>query len=198
VTRYIVGTLLLAGFCYWGYSSWTNHVASEKARIVREARRDALKASVTQMASKVNAVTDWAVSLAGGNRTRNSLVLTAELQELWVIRRPILFVGNVEDIALSQDGTYQVIVEYNWRYQPRLAESNIRIAFDCHASAVMPLIKPLKEQRKPILSPDIAITGHIQRIVTTFQKDSEGETIKILTGVGQCLDAMYLDERISY
>lgn len=199
MTRYIVGALVAAGVAYWGYSLWQDHVESEQKRIARETKREVLKSAVSQMASRTNAITDWPAQLAGEKRTRNTPVLTAELQRLWVLERPILFLGNLEDIAINQDGTYQVVVEHNWLgSQHKLMGNTIRVALDCPESVAAPLLKAAKEQRKPILGSDTAITGQIQKIVTTSQKDSEGDTTTVLTGFGKCLSAMHLDERISW
>ena len=128
-----------------------------------------------------------------------SPVLTAELQRLWVIRRPILFLGSIEDVAINQDDTYQVIVEHDWIGVKNLfLRNNIRVSLRCPEQVATPLIQAVKAKRTPQLGADIAIAGVIERIVTTSEKDSDGETTTVLTGVGTCINAVYLTERIRW
>lgn len=197
--RYMVGALVIAGIGYWGYSSWQDHVEFEQKRIAREAKRETLKSAVSQMASIANAVTDWPAHLASEKRTRRTPVLTAELQRLWVLERPILFLGNLEDVVINPDGTYRVIVQHNWldsKY--KFVGNTIRVALDCPESVAAPLLNAAKVQRRMILGSDTAITGQIQRIVTTSHTDAEGDTTTVLTGFGKCFSGMHLDERISW
>lgn len=188
MVRYAIGILVTIALGYWAYSSWQVHVETEQKRTAGDARRESLKASVMEMASKVNAVTDWEASLAGGKKTKWAPVFTAELQKHWVIDRPILFVGKLIDVATNQDGTYQVIVERYSRYT-----NDIRVALSCHESVAMPLIQEVNAKSSPRRREDTAIIGHIERIISTSQKDSEGDTTTVLTGVGRCLNAIYLN-----
>ena len=194
LARYIIAILVAAALGYWAYSSWQDHVESDQKRIALDTRHDALKASVMEMASKVNAVTDWAANLASDMKTRESPFLTAELQKHWVIERPILFVGNIADVAINQDGTYQVIVSI-WYSALRY---RIRVALNCPESVATPLIQAVKAEgtpRWPVA--DIAIVGHIERIIT--MDSEEGDTmVRVRTGVGRCLNAIYLDEDIGW
>ncbi|MBI3373435.1 MAG: hypothetical protein HY017_17045 [Betaproteobacteria bacterium] len=163
------------------------------------AKREAVRASVAEMAEKANAVTNWAESLVSEKNTRISPVLTAELQKQWIIDRPILFIGNVEDVAINEDGTYQVVVEHSSLTVGHIFLSNdIRVSLSCAESIARRLIKAVKARAGSQLGADAAIVGKIERIITTSRNDSEGRTITVLMGVGGCGNAIYLDEWISW
>ncbi len=195
--RYVIGFLIVVGLGYWAYSSWQNHIESEKKRIEQETQREVLKNAVAEMAGKDNAASNWAESLAGGKRSRRSTVLSAELQKLWLIKRPILFIGNIKDIALNEDGTYQVMVEYNRR--PRFLLNDIRINLRCPESIATKLIQAVTSERVHVYAANAAVTGVIERIETTSERESDEDTtdtITVLTGVGKCVNALYLTEQI--
>jgi len=196
--RYVIGFLIVVGLGYWAYSSWQERVETEGKRLEQEARCEVLRNSVAEMAAKSNAVTNWPASLASGKRSRRSPVLTAELQKLWVIERPILFIGNIKDITINKDGTYQVIVEHNCTgNRPIFLYNNIRISLRCPESLATPLLQAVRSEQTLRHFANAAVTGVIERIVTTSENDSDGDTSNVLTGVGKCVNALYLTERIS-
>ena len=126
MTRYVVGAIVLCFLGYLGYSWRESIVEADQKKQDQAARRQALRSSVSDMALNVNAVTNWAELLVGDNKRRVTPVLTAELQRLWLVDRPILVIGNIGDIALNGDGSYQVTVVFD---DPRglLAETTIRV-----------------------------------------------------------------------
>ena len=195
MTRYVFGVLLLCGLGFWGYLSWQSQVESTQERERQATRIQAIKTSVSDMVIKANAVTNWAELLVGDNKRRNSPILTVELQKLWLTGRPILVIGNIEDIALNSDGTYQVIVEHEDRYGSLWNE--IRVSLKCDAAVAVPLVQAIKSKKKTQRGADTAITGLIEYVIAKPESDAEGSANKILTGVGRCIDAIPLAERIS-
>ena len=152
-----------------------------------------------EMASKANAITDWATTLADRKRLRNSQVLTAELQKQWLNGRPIFFLGNLKDIAINSDGTYQMDVEYNWLGgQPIFAQNDIRMSLRCPELIALPMVLAAKARPSAILHSDTAVVAVIDHIVSTAESDASGEKTTALTGVGKCLAAMSLTERVSW
>lgn len=204
MTRYVVGAIVLCFLGYFGYSWHERSVEADNKKEAQSARHQALKSSVSDMALKVNAVTNWAEQLAGDNLHRATPVFTAELQKLWLIDRPILVIGNVGDVSLNGDGSYQVIVVFD---DPRslLAATTIRVSLRCDEAIAITLIQAVKDKKKNHYGADVAIAGVIERVVsgservlTDGESGIEEDTTKVLTGVGRCKDAMPLPERISW
>ena len=132
MSRKLILALLILGLGYWVYSLWHDHVESENRMVAQEAKRRNENALVLSMAAKGDAVTTWAANLARDNRLRTSPILTSELQNQWLINRPILFLGNLEDIAKIQDGSYQLIVEHDSVGSSYIfLQSRIRVSLNC-------------------------------------------------------------------
>jgi len=206
--RNIIVIFILLGLGYWAYSSWQERVETERAQLEEDTRNDArcevLKKAVAEMAAKSNAITNWPESLAGGEKRRRTPVMSAELQKTWVNKRPVLFIGNIKDIAINKDGTYQIIVDHNcFGNHPRFLFNDIRVSLRCQKSCIAPLIQSARSEQRKRRDANVAVTGLIERIAATTEKnldasDDEIETINVLTGVGKCVNALYLAERISW
>ncbi len=191
--------IALVGFIanWW----WQDRIESERKQIEetgsqqaeQEARQKAFMKLLNDMASQVNAVTDWATNLAGGDGSTISPVLTVDLQKQWIINRPILFLGELRDIAINQDGTYEILVEHN--VHPLFLRNSIRVSLRCSESVATNLIQAAKSN-PTTRGGDVAITGTIQRVVTTTESRSERRSITVLTGFGKCISAVYLTERL--
>ncbi len=209
VAQYFFQILLIALLGSCAYSYWYDIFGGDRpesvsmgqavdAQKATEARRQIIKNSVVEMAAKVNAVTNWASNLADG-RDRQSSILTAELQKEWVINRPILLLGNIQDIAINSDATYQVVVAHDpLSTRNTIFFPDIRMSLRCPESVAVPLIQAAKKKSVSLMGAITAVTAVIESIVTTRETNTKGEANTVMTGMGKCLDAMYLTERISW
>ena len=78
---------------------------AERARFERETI-DAVEALV----ARANAVRGWEMALGSANAVRISPILTIELERVWVQPRPILFVGELQDIRAGDSSHYEVVI----------------------------------------------------------------------------------------
>ena len=98
-------------------SAWfvTSSIDSRRARDAEQAelqkKTEAVKASIVALTSRHKANSDWIEELSGGKPYRVKPVLTIELEELWIEKGPILFVGAINDIASDGDDKYSVTFE---------------------------------------------------------------------------------------
>ena len=199
MTRYLVALVLIAGIGYWGYSARQDHLESGERQRAREARQHALKLAVADMASRTNAVTDWTETLAGAKKMSRGPILTAELQRLWLQNRPVLFVGSVRDVAIDKDHSYQVTIEYNQiGGRPMFLDNEIRVSLLCPESFATQLTQTIMANKSLSFYADTAVIASIEKVETSIEKGAEGDTVRVLTGVGKCMDAMQLTERISW
>ncbi len=201
IKRVLFYSLLIALVGFVANWWWQDRIESERKRIEeagsqqaeQEARQKAFMKLLNDMAFEVNAVTDWATNLAGGDSITISPVFAVDLQKQWIINRPILFLGELRDVAINQDGTYAILVEHNVR--PRFHRNSIRVNLTCSESVATILIEAAKSN-PTTRGGDVAITGTIQRVVTTTESYSERRSITVLTGFGKCISAVYLTERL--
>ena len=68
----------------------------------------------------------------------------------------------------------------------------------CPESVAVPLIQAAKKKSVSLMGAITAVTAVIESIVTTRETNTKGEANTVMTGMGKCLDAMYLTERISW
>ena len=194
---YLFAVLAVLAVGYWCYMRWQDSLATTELRIAREARQHDLKQSVADMANRANAISDWPELLAGGKKIRATPIMTAELQKLWLSSRPVLFVGNVQDVAISDDGTHKITLTYNnFSSQPMLMGSEVRVILSCKEEFATQLMKTMKSEKYPKVWADAAVIASIERLGRSTEKDAEGDTVAVLTGIGKCKDAMQLTERL--
>lgn len=187
-------TLLGAGAYWWvqdRLDSEGEQMESARKERAEQASQAALAQLLDDMALQVNAVADWGAALTGGKWTTSMPVFTEALQKQWIIDRPILVRGRLLDVAMNSDGTYEILVEHNTR--PWFHSNTLRVSLACPKSVATALIDAAKPNRRRSRS-DIAITGSIHRIDRTTERDSEGNSITVLTGIGPCLSAKYLGD----
>lgn len=196
MAKILIYTILCVGIVIGAIAWWQVRVESERKKVAEEQKRQALKASVLDMAANVDALTDWERTLTGGERFKTSPVLTAELQKLWLNNRPILFVGYIEDIIANEDGTYQMQVGHGFNTSFIFLGNDIKVNLRCPGKIVAPIIEASKRNIIGELGAGVAVTGTIERIASAVGKDSEGNSTSILTGYGGCLDAIYLGEEV--
>ena len=194
--RYLLAIAVLIGLGFWMYSARQDRTEQELQQKVLEQRQQALTVSVKAMASQADASTGWAARLAGGDKVRQSPILSAELQEVWVPHRSILFVGLVEDIVKNEDGSFQVKIAYDSLGEYMFLGNSIRVNLRCPASVSTPLLTALKSHPRSMVTPDIAAIATIESIVSTSERDSNGQATLVLTGNGSCNNTLYLPESL--
>jgi len=85
-----------------------NHYKQASRHAVEDAETDRIqrevKAAISQVVTRHNAISDWEKTLSNGNSYRMSPILTIELEKLWQSDHPILFIGSIKDIStISSD-----------------------------------------------------------------------------------------------
>lgn len=199
MARYLISLFVIVGLGYWAYSSWQDHIESDRAEKARDERTSQQKRNVSEMALKANAATDWLTNLADGGGYRSTTVLTAELQKQWLVGRPILFLGNIQDISINADSTYQIKIHHNFlSMSPMLLWNTLQLDVRCTESLTAPLLTANKTNRSIGIDPDIAVLADIDHIVTSSEKGPRDEPTLVLTGVGKCVNAMHLKESITW
>jgi hypothetical protein len=195
--RYLVGLIAVLAIGYWFYSQWQDGRAATEKQIAREARQREVKQSLVEMTNRANAIADWPETLAANKKLRTTQIMTAELQKLWLSGRPILFVGNVQDVAINEDGTYRVTVVYNRvGNQPIMLHNELRVRLTCQESFAIQLMQTVKAAKYPSVWADTAVIANIERLDRVTEKGAEDNTVTVLSGIGKCVDAMQLTERL--
>ena len=197
MSRKLLIVVVLAALGYWGYSAWQTSIDRRAQESAAEKHAAQIKASVSALAGKHNAVQDWASNLAQGERTRMSPVLTAELQDLWLASRPILFIGTVSDIERTGKDTVLLSMEYGFLDQGHtFISTTLRLKLQCSINIAQPLFVMAREPSRMALHSDTAVIAAVSSIEATNERDAEGNNTGVLTGIGECLDVVPVQEPV--
>lgn len=203
--RFLILLALILGppiVIWWQYRAEVEQPRQSDAEQERQSkalRVQAVNASLVAMAANANADSGWEALLTGGKRYRTTPIFSAELQKLWIVNRPVLFVGDLVDVVINQNGTHQIVVEHNERgpgnkLRHGFIRNDLRVSFMCSESIAESLAKSAKAERRTRHSANTAITGLVERIESATEKNTDGTSITVFTGFGRCVSAMYLEE----
>jgi len=187
-------TVTMIGYFMNSYTVNKAELETEKA----EAKRieQAMKAAVTQMATRTNAISDWEETLSKGESFRFEPIFTVELERLWLQQRPILFIGFIKDIATHDKAQYTISIErslyggYDYMFATELQLSLLseKENVDSFLNKNPNLLKDYG------LNNRIAVVARINAIKTTTILGEEGEREEVKIGVGELLEIMYMGD----
>jgi hypothetical protein len=108
---WILIVLVVVGYFVNSYLNKEAH--NEAIKIKREQANQATISSIKKMVSRTGAIGEWEKQLSNGESFRFEPLLTIELEKVWLIKEPILFIGNIKDIATYNETLYKIILERN-------------------------------------------------------------------------------------
>ncbi len=178
----------------------TSSIDSRRARDAEQAelrkKTEAVKASIVALTSRHKANSDWIEKLSGGEPYRVKPVLTIELEELWIEKGPILFVGAINDIASDGDDKYSVTFE-------RSLSSGLDYLFGTELRLELTSDKGLIDKflhNHPNLFEDYGFNNGIAVIATVREIQShqyvgqDGELVEAKIGYGQIVELLYVGD----
>jgi type II secretory pathway pseudopilin PulG len=183
---------------YLAFSIYQSNVASTRTKADRERATGEVSAAIRQVALKDGAGTGWPDKLSGGKADVDSPLLTAELQQVWITGRPILFIGKLNDIARNADGSYQLFVEYTSNEnRPWFLKTKLQVRLDCPEATGKSLMDSVAGHRD-YFGTDVAVTATVRTVEASSTTDAESAAISVLTGRGECVTVMLLPEAMRY
>ena len=175
---------------------FNSHLEQKAKREAQEAEtsrvQQEVKAAVSQISDRHNAITGWEEQLSKGEQDRFSPILTIELEKLWQGERPVLFIGSIKDISSRGTDEYYVLLErslYNMNY---IFATELRLLL----TAPKALIDSFLQKHPKLLSSEgvnngAAVIAQIFSISTSDEHDADGERIEVKTGRGRLLEIVY-------
>ena len=196
--RRLVYSIILAALGYWGYSTWQSSVEKNRQQVERQAQKEKLKSRITEVALKYGAVIDWPSRLTRENRLRDLPVLSAELQDLWINSKPILFVGKVRDIIRTSEEAVLLSIDYGWADPifghgiEALNAAGLRVKVQCANALAAPLIAASSSSVAYSPFSNVALVANIDMIESSTERGEKGEPIEVRTGTGKCIDIVLI------
>jgi len=166
---------------------------AEQKRIEREIKKE-IKAAINQMVSKTNAIDDWVQNLSDGKGIRLTPILTVELEKLWLNKRPILFIGTIEDIATYDQSQYTVIIGKNLLDFSKciFLSTKLQLSLRSPKEKIDSLLTNYADISKGLgFNNDIAVVAQIENIRTTYISSENGERQEIKVGEGKLVEILY-------
>jgi hypothetical protein len=194
-SRYLLGLIAVLGLAYICHYWWDAERVAKERQAARDARRQAQYESIIEMAKKANAITDWLESLASEKGLRASPIMTYELQRLWLVDRPVLFIGKIIDIVRNHDGTYQINVRQEKFGGPIIILHNeIRLILTCQESLAVKMTNSVRANKFSRPWADFAVIATIEKIERSIEKGDDESSVTVQSGIGRCVDALELTE----
>ena len=185
----IIFALVIGGYLVNSY------LENEAKRAEAKRVKQTIKSAVAEMVSRTGAVDDWESSLSKGEKFRLSPIFTAELEKLWLEDQPILFIGNIKDIATYNESHYIVLIErslfssfdymFGTELQLSLLSSKERI------DSFLKQHPGLFKDNGYGFSNGVAVIARVKTIRTTYVPGEEGEREEVRIGEGELVNILY-------
>jgi hypothetical protein len=188
IKKLIVAVILVAVAAYL-VNNWLKDRKEKQAALdARKRHSEEIVNSVDSIAKESNAIGNWDIVLTRGDSSfRYTPVLTIELQKLWLVDRPILFVGKICDVSRESDSLYVVTVQRgDLGSKVHFFGTELFVSLRCSkslADTILATMIPVDWTN----SNGVAVVARIARVLSTRQFDKEGEAIQTITGEGDLL-----------
>ncbi|MBW2075640.1 MAG: hypothetical protein JRI58_12995 [Deltaproteobacteria bacterium] len=190
----LIWALVLLAVCAYFLNSYLENRAKKKAEREKAQKIErSIRSAVNEMVSRFDAVTDWEQRLSKGETVRTEKILTIELERLWLGKRPILFIGFIEDISTIDERTYRLRIErglfssfkYMWLTELGLELRCSKSMLDQFLEAHPKLFSNFG------LKNGVAVIAKVDQIKTLFYTGEKGNKEEMRVGLGRCLDITY-------
>ena len=201
--RIIIILFVVAVGSYFTYNYFHNIAKEyENKKATQEAHqkeRESQHAAIARMVSKYNAADDWGDKLRGGRTDEREKILTMDMENLWLINRPILFYGKIKDISNIDGSSYLMTLDGLGRFSAALVGlyncggscKNISLRLKCPKNMIDSFLSANPKASSHIISA-VAVIAKISKIETNLRKTEAGDEEEIKTGVGQGIDILMI------
>ena len=115
-------------------------------------------------------------------------VYSIDLEKVWLIGRPIVFIGALADVATESNADYKLSVRYSDFYAP-----DLRLQLLCAKEHVAPVLDSIKSDRKVHNPGGVVVAAQITNIAHMTEPEREG-TKSVFIGFGRCTHIAYLGD----
>ena len=122
-------------------------------------------------------------------------LMTFQLEQLWITPKPILFLGEIEDIQREGKG-YNIKIKNSFHEPSLFFEINLSIS--CSAGLTEGFVRYMEEHKEEFdFEKPIAIITKISSVVTE-KKLSDGKMSDVKVGIGQCVALLPSTDNYSF
>jgi hypothetical protein len=157
------------------------------------ARRAQDNAIISGIQERTQATVDWVEKLRGSGLIRLSPLLSIDVELAWVQDRPVLFVGDLTDVATADDSNYLVTLDKSVLRYPVLPLARLRMTLACQKQFVEPVLARRRSTDLRIFFP-VAVAAQITEVRPYEVWMPEGERKTVFVGKGSCVEIAPLSE----
>ena len=188
---WIIVALVIGG--YFVNSYLENEAKRDAERAEAKRVKQTIKSAVAEMVSRTGAVDDWESSLSKGEKFRLSPIFTVELEKLWLENQPILFIGNIKDIATYNESHYIVLIKRNFLFGYMFG-TELQLSLLSSKERIDSFLKQHPDLFKDNgygFSNGVAVIARVKTIRTTYVPGEEGEREEVRIGEGELVNILY-------
>lgn len=188
---WIIVALVIGG--YFVNSYLENEAKRDAERAEAKRVKQTIKSAVAEMVSRTGAVDDWESSLSKGEKFRLSPIFTVELEKLWLENQPILFIGNIKEIATYNESHYIVLIKRNFLFGYMFG-TELQLSLLSSKERIDSFLKQHPDLFKDNgygFSNGVAVIARVKTIRTTYVPGEEGEREEVRIGEGELVNILY-------
>ncbi len=180
--RVIVVTAVILSLCMLSCSDRQKDISDSRAK--EKAQEEALRVAVLTFAKDSGADTIWGKSII---KKQPRYLYSIDLEAAWLIDKPILFIGTLENVATGNDINYQLLIRDS-RHSPEF-----KLELLCPKQKVDSIIKAMNSDTETFFGAKIAVAAKVTQVEYRLQPAKEGME-RVFIGHGNCLNIMYLGD----
>jgi len=187
----IILIVLIGGYFINKY--FENKARKEAERAEAKRIEETIRASVSEMVRRTNAIDTWEKVLKKGEKFSFERILTIELERLWLTERPILFIGAIKDVVTVDKENYRMEIERSFvRRLQHMFGTELQLTLQCSKQKVDLLLTKNPNLFKDFgFKNEVAVVADIDEIDTRLVSGAAGEIKEIKIGKGKCIDMIY-------
>lgn len=172
-------------------SSDSSNQPKQREEIKSNAKENAARAAIMEILKQSGADVSWMKSIERGKASPFQPLYTIDLEKLWLIDRPIIFVGTLRDVATDTEADYSLIVSASDVQLPEL-----RLEILCAKPKVAAILTRIKSDKESIQPGGVVIAAKITKVKSATEPEKEG-TKTVIYGQGRCVDITYLGDAMN-
>lgn len=189
--------LLVAFIAFWVIFYYQGGVIENKQHPPILKKVKVANTALQNMIDRTNAINDWEKKLSKGRTLVTDPIMSIELENLWLGKRPILFQGAIRDISSLNKKQYRMVIDNSTLFllrdgRPVFIGSRIYLRLKCDRTMIDSLLmknpRLFKESGRYNV---VLVVAKIDSIKSGIKENEEGDKIGVHTGVGSCVDIQY-------
>lgn len=162
----------------------------EQVKVEMAQARQKIKAAIDAITQRTGADTAWKTSISTNARVIVSPLYSIDLERAWLRERPILFIGQLVNVA-TEDGTnYRLLVR-----DADLMSPELRLELICPKQQVDIVLHSIRSSQAGLSPGGIGVAAKVSRVGHHIEPEKEGSK-SVFTGYGQCIDIVHLGDTL--